>query len=75
MGSGVRDWVDRGGEVCIAAWFNVHGLSAARPQWTVEHPGMPSDLSLFGSQLLVVGDDGNDWTDLNRLLSSIWTER
>ena len=23
---------------------------------------MPSDLSLSGSQLLVVGDDGNDWT-------------
>ena len=62
VGSGVRDWVDRGGEVCIAAWFNVHGLSAAGLQWTVEHPGMPSDLSLSGSQLLVVGDDGNDWT-------------
>ncbi len=62
VGSGVRDWVDRGGEVCIAAWFNVHGLSAGGLQWTVEHPGMPSDLSLFGSQLLVVGDDGNDWT-------------
>ena len=62
VGSGVRDWVDRGGEVCIAAWFHVHGLNATGLQWTMEHPGMPSDLSLFGSQLLVVGDDGNDWT-------------
>ncbi|MGB0725811.1 MAG: hypothetical protein ACPGQO_03380 [Candidatus Poseidoniaceae archaeon] len=61
-GSGVRDWLDLGGEVCIAAWFHVHGINGAGLSWTVEHPGMPSALSLFGSQLLVVGDDGNDWT-------------
>ena len=62
VGSGVRDWVDLGGTVCIGAWFHVHGLTESGLQWTVEHPGMPSALSLFGSQLLVVGDDGNDWT-------------
>lgn len=60
--SGVRAMVDLGGEVCIAAWFNVHGLGPDGVQWTVEHPGMPSALSVFNSRLLVVGDDGNDWT-------------
>lgn len=61
-GSGVRALVDLGDEVCIAAWFNVHGLGATGLVWTVEHPGMPSALSVLGNQLLVVGDDGNDWT-------------
>ena len=61
-GSGVRDWIDLGGEVCIAAWFHVHGLNAQGHCWTIEHPGMPSAMSLFDAQLLVVGDDGNDWT-------------
>ena len=61
-GSGVRAMFDIDGELCVAAWFHVHGLSADGLSWTVEHPGMPSDLSVLGSQLLVVGDDGNDWT-------------
>ena len=61
-GSGVRDMLDVGGELCVAAWFHVHGLSADGLSWTVEHPGMPSALSVLGSRLLVVGDDGNDWT-------------
>lgn len=62
VASGVRDLVDLGGTVCIAAWFHVHGLDEEGLQWTVEHPGMPSAMSRFGSLLLVVGDDGNDWT-------------
>lgn len=61
-GSGVRAMLDVGGELCVAAWFHVHGLSADGLSWTVEHPGMPSALSVLGSHLLVVGDDGNDWT-------------
>lgn len=61
-GSGVRAMVDLGGELCVAAWFHVHGLAEDGRVWTVEHPGMPTALSVLGAQLLIVGDDGNDWT-------------
>ena len=61
-GSGVRCMVDLGGELCVAAWFHVHGLAEDGLSWTVEHPGMPTALSVLGAQLLIVGDDGNDWT-------------
>ena len=61
-GSGVRGMVDLGGELCVAAWFHVHGLAKDGLTWTVEHPGMPTALSVLGSHLLIVGDDGNDWT-------------
>lgn len=65
--SSVLHMLEVDGQVCVASWFNVHGIVGTDVAWTVEHAGMPRRLLAYHDVLFMVGDDGNDWTGVEPL--------